>query len=51
MLPPAFFSFSISTSARLSRMVSRMEQRLSKVCDTTFGYSSLTTRMMSFIAT
>ena len=49
--PPALRSRSSSRSARLSRIVSRMVQRLSNSCASMRGCSSLTTRMMSFIAT
>ena len=50
MLPPAFFSFSVSSPARLSRMVSTIVQRLSNSCDAILGCCSLMTRMMSFMA-
>lgn len=50
MLPPAFFSFSVSSPARLSRMVSTIVQRLSNSCDAILGCCSLITRMMSFMA-
>ena len=49
--PPALRNFSISPAARLSRIASRIVQRLSKVCSSMRGCSSLTTRMMAFIAT
>ena len=49
--PPALRNFSISPAARLSRIASRIVQRLSKVCSSMRGCCSLTTRMMAFIAT
>ena len=49
--PPALRNFSISSAARLSRIASRIVQRLSKVCSSMRGCCSLTTRMMAFIAT
>ena len=49
--PPALRSRSSRRSARVSRIVSRMVQRLSNSCASMRGCSSLTTRMMSFIAT
>ena len=49
--PPALRSRSSSRSARLSRIESRIVQRLSNSWASMRGCSSLTTRMMSFIAT
>ncbi len=49
--PPAFRSRSSRRSARLSRIERRIVQRLSKSCSSMRGCSSLTTRMMSFMAT
>lgn len=49
--PPVLRSRSSSRSARLSRIESRIVQRLSNSWASMRGCSSLTTRMMSFIAT
>ncbi len=50
MLPPALRSRSTSSSAQLSRIASRIVQRLSKRCASTRGCNAFTTRITSFIA-
>ena len=48
--PSTLRSRSVNRSARLARIRSTIDERLSNRCDSTAGCSSLTMRMMSFIA-